>query len=349
MTFAHPAYLALLLLFLGMGVWAARRRQQVVVSDSRQQTRSGIIARVGLVLPLLATLLIIAILIIALANPETEEVVSHVTLETKVGCLSVDASSSMGFGPSSPMEEARILFLRFANQRLENGDYLCISAYGGWEVSSPEKGNARVIMYPTVDALLVHAAVNSVQTDMFGPYTAIGDGIFVSLVSLIEPQAKDVMGERYDRLALEQSVSSMGTEDENITYAQQVAAAVGGQAGKYVVLFTDGESNTGMSPEKALWFARRLGVKVYFVRFGGSESGVEGLIEGVVKTGGAYRRSDDIAGVKMLFDEINAAERAKIIVESEPRRQSRRSGLFQLAAILFGILVVSWKAWGDPL
>ena len=79
-----------------------------------------------------------------------------------------------------------------------DADYVIgITAYSGkgGGVGRRVPGSARILMYPTEDVAQVEAAINSVEATMFGAYTAIGDGIFVSILALIDQEVRVVMGD----------------------------------------------------------------------------------------------------------------------------------------------------------
>ena len=138
-----------------------------------------------------------------------------------------------------------------------------------------------------------------------------------------------------------------------------MAEAIGRQKGKYIVLFSDGKFNTGLDPSRALWFAQRIGLKIHFIYF--DSTGATGLkqeeeqvrkewtIRSVLRTGGTYKESLDVDGVRVLLDEIDAAEPAEILVE-DGRRKNSRKPIFLIGAVLvLGIWFVSWLGWGDSL
>ena len=227
MTFEYVGYLALLPLFFMVWVWAKRPRQWLYQPSLLQVRRSNIISRLVFAAPLTLWLAIACLLIFALANPKTVLQDTFVTLEKKIFVFSYDASTSMGEGPDSAMEKIRVVALDFVRSR--KGDMIGITAYSGKSATVGERnaGNARILMYPTDDLSQVEAAIKSVETTMFGCCTAIGDGIFVSILALIDQDARLVMGERYDRKLLEDNLWSIDTEYEDLSYAEELAQRIG--------------------------------------------------------------------------------------------------------------------------
>jgi hypothetical protein len=274
--------------------------------------------------------------------------------------LAVDASVSMGRGlRGSAMDNIKIMLKDFARSRIAKGDFIGISAYSGQSNSSRGFGYARVVQYPTSDATVVESAINVLQPSIFGHYSAVGDGILVSIFALIEPEARKVLGDNYDRQKLENSIWSIDSADEDSEYAQEVSAAIGRQDGKYIILFSDGKFNTGLDPSRALWFAQRIGMKIHFVYF--ESTGATGLkqeeqkvrkewtIRSVLRTGGTYKESSDVKGVRLLLEEIDLAEKAEIIVEEGRRKNSRKLIFLFVAAIVLAVWTVVWLGWGDSL
>jgi hypothetical protein len=301
-----------------------------------------------------------SLIVAALAGPGTEQITSLVTVRSKEAILCVDASESMGRGErGSTMERIKVMLLDFAERRMDKGDFIGISTYSGPTNSSRGYGYARIIQYPSRDREIVFAAINSVRPAMFGQYSAVGDGIMVSIIALVEPKARQALGERYDRLKLEDAIWSVGTESEDLGYAQEIAEAVGKQRGRYIVLFTDGKFNTGLNPARAIWFTERIGLKVHFIAF--ESSAATGLsieeqrkrkaqtIDAVLRTGGTYKESVDIEGVALFFQEIDRAEKVEIVTEEHKRTESRREIFTFGASAVFGIWMIGWIFWSDPL
>ncbi|OGZ00239.1 MAG: hypothetical protein A2945_04390 [Candidatus Liptonbacteria bacterium RIFCSPLOWO2_01_FULL_52_25] len=361
MIFTYIEYLALLPLFFLVwawarrGLWKRRPRQWLEQPALRQVKRSNIISRLAFAVPLLCWLAISCLLIFALANPKTRSHSTFVVLEKKVFVFSYDASTSMGRGPESAMEKIRVIALDFVRRR--KGDVIGITAYSGKGVGVGRRvpGSARILMYPTEDVAQVEAAINSVEATMFGAYTAIGDGIFVSILALIDQEARVVMGDRYDRKLLEDNLWSIGEDYEDLSYAKEMVQRIGPQTGKYVILFTDGKYNNGLQPYKAMWFAKLLGMKVHFVAF--NSTGATGLnpedqrkhkeeiVQATLETGGMYLESSTVEGIAPLLREVENAEKSRVMLAGEPREENQQYTLFVWAALLFMLWVLFENIW----
>lgn len=353
MQLQQPLYLLLIPVILLAALWASRPRQWLNVPARRQAVPASFVSRLVLRVPLLCWLAVAVLLALSLVNPSTRTVIGHVAVEKKVLVVCMDASTSMGSGPTSTLEKARPMSLDFIRNR--TGDFVGVTAYSGFSNPRRGRGYARVLMYPTDDLGQSVTAMQAVASQMFGTHTALGDGIFVSLLALIEPDARRVMGEGYDRWLLDASVDSLGTDHEDVSYAQRVAGAIGPQKGKFVLLFTDGTINTGMEQLKALWFARRLGIKVHLIAY--NISGPTGLsradevrvkaelIRGVLAAGGIYRESADMDDIARYFREVNRLEGKGFVYVPFERVDSEVRWLYSAAALCFVLWVVAATLW----
>jgi hypothetical protein len=312
-------YVLLMGIFLVLGLWAAGRRQFVLISSESSLKKAGIFSRYVIAVPLCCWVIISWLLITALADPIIYTEKSILEVEGKEAIICVDTSTSMGKEAGdrgkSAMENIKLVLHDFIDRRVAKSDLIGISAFGGRSRTQREPGNARIIQYPSRDPKILYSAVDVLEPTMFGALTAIGDGIFISIIGLIEPQLQQVLKEDYDRNRFENAVWNMGTSRQDPEYLNTIIAAAGPQRGRYIVLFTDGIYNTGLKPPKPLRLAARLGLKVHFIAFESTAAtGVEhyeGLrrqlktVEAVIKTGGIYRESRDIGGIAELFMEID--------------------------------------------
>lgn len=357
------SYAALMGVFLVLGLWAAHRRQYVLISSLMSMHRSGIVSRNIVAVPLFCWVIISWLLLIALADPVISSEKYTLMVKGKEAIICVDTSTSMGkevgSEGKSAMENIKSMLHDFMERRLAKGDIVGVSAFGGRSKLHREFGNARIIQYPTSDNAILYSAVDVLEPTMFGALTAIGDGIFISIVALIEPQLKMALKDNYDRNRLENAVWNIDTKEQDPEYLNTIIAAAGNQRGRYIVLFTDGIYNTGLKPYKALWLATSLGLKVHFIAFESTAAtGVVhyvGLrrqletVEAAIKTGGLYRESRDIEGVAEFFLEIDQAEKIQLTINEEFRGESRKRFFIYCACAVFAFWMTSWLLWSDPL
>ena len=361
MTFQHPVYFVFaVIVIICLGLWSNRNRQYFAVAAKEQVTPANRFKRYIIKLPLVCWFLVSLLFAGALANPYTEYKATTINTLGKKAMLAVDASVSMGMGShGSAMDMIKVMLTDFSRQRIAKGDFVGVSAYSGQSNSSRGFGYARVVQYPTSDATVVESAIRVLEPSIFGHYSAVGDGILVSIFALIEPEARKALGNMYDRQKLENSIWSIDSNKEESQYAQEVAAAIGKQKGKYIILFSDGKFNTGLDPSRALWFAQRIGLKIHFISF--ESTGATGLkqveqiarkewtIRSVLRTGGTYKESSDVNGVRLLLEEVDRAVQAEIIVEEGRRKNSRKLIFLFGAALGLVIWTVVWLGWGDSL
>lgn len=361
MTFQHPEYLLIVIVvFVSLGIWSKRKQQYYAVAAKVQVTPANRFRRYIVKMPFICWFLVSLLFAAALANPYTEYKATTMKTLGKKAMLAVDASVSMGRGSrGSAMDKIKVMLKDFSKSRIAKGDFIGVSAYSGQSNSSRGFGYARVVQYPTSDLSVLESAINVLQPSIFGHYSAVGDGILVSIFALIEPEARLALGDMYDRQKLENSIWSIDSDKEESRYAQEVAAAIGKQKGKYIILFSDGKFNTGLDPARSLWFARRIGLKIHFIFF--ESTGATGLkqeeqtarkewtIRGVLRTGGTYKESSDVDGVRLLLEEIDSVEQAEIIIE-EGRRKNSRKLIFMVGAVFVLIIWLgTWIGWGDSL
>lgn len=349
-TFLFLAALTVLLL-----VWSAasRPRQWLNIPAARQARRASFLSRTIVRIPLTMWFLIAAGAALALTNPKRTTTQSFIEVQRKIFVFCVDVSTSMGQGPGSTMERIKAVYLDFADRRA--GDVMGVSAYSGSRYPPRGKGYARVILQPSDDLTQVKAAITATRYQMFGIYTATGDGIFVSALALIEDDAKRAMGDGYDRTLLEMSVDSMGETTEDLWYAQKVAEAIGPQEGKFILLFTDGKYNTGLHPSKALWFCRRIGLKVHFIAY--ESSAATGLSEAeqiahqmevaqaVMETGGLFLPSNNLDAMAEIMERVHKAEPQRVVLGSAEKTVDLRYPLYIFMAVCMGIWLVTEFGW----
>lgn len=82
---------------------------------------------------------------------------------------------------------------------------------------------------------------------------------------------------------------------------------------KVMILLTDGEHNAGeRSPAEGVALARRWGIKIYTIGFGGSDEGAAMLEGAAASTGGLYQRAEDANSLRAVYEEIDRLEKTDI-------------------------------------
>jgi Ca-activated chloride channel family protein len=155
---------------------------------------------------------------------------------------------------------------------------------------------------------------------------------FLESVRLADPRAGEDGTAIGDALAL--AAARLKTAEE--TAARQAGAEEKPYTirSKIIILLTDGQNNCGRrAPLEAAALAKDWGIKVYAVGIGGGDAvttvrtpfgdykvragAMEGVDDAALKaladaTGGIYRRADDAASLRAVYQEIDKLERSEI-------------------------------------
>lgn len=266
--------------------------------------------------------------------------------ESRIMVVCVDTSTSMGYGPDSAMEKIKRLSKDFALKRHQRKDYVSVTAYSG--IAGTPRGGAAIIMPPTRDWENIEKSIAILRSQLLGSHTAIGEGVWVSLKVLLKDQ---IFTNKFDFEVMRQSLETIGTPEEDVSYLLRVANKLGRQKNKVIVLFTDGYYNTGIDPVKPMWLAKRLGIRVHFVAFHASaatglsqeEAGRRKalLAQSVVLTGGQYYESSKIEEVAYFYNLIDQAEKDQVWIKPEFVTQENYRPYVWLSFVLLVIFIGS--------
>ncbi len=318
MSFIWPTMLILLLLiplFVVLYWRLNRRRQQVAArygSLGLGQDAQGRPLSLRRHLPSLFFLLSLAILIIALARPQT--VVSLPRVEGTV-ILAFDVSGSMAADDLKPtrMEAAKAAAQDFVGRQPPNVQ-IGVVAFSDSGIS---------VQAPTNDRDAILAAINRL-TPQRG--TSLGNGILASL-----------------------NVLAAGSGAATHYYSNLTPAPtptptpvpVGTYTSGVIVLLTDGENNESPDPVAAAHAAAERGVRIYAVGIG-SAAGVNLHINGFTVhtqldepmlqqvsglTGGTYYNAESAQDLRRIYDNLNP----QLVIKPE---QMEVTSIFAGASIL---------------
>jgi len=264
-------------------------------------------------LPKVLCFLAITFAILAFAKPQSSYHEADIAYQGREIILSIDTSFSM---TGAAMEKIRDIAKGFIKKR--SHDMIGITIYGT---------DAVVVVLPTWETQLLEKSLDRIKPHHVGVRTAIGEGIFTSILALIE---RDI-GQVFEIKKLRKSINR---EKGLGRYALEFAKTVEKKStthNKVIVLFTDGIYNVGIDPKRPLRFAKRLGIKVHVVSVPASaETGVEheqeaertaSLKKGVESTGGRLFAADDYEEVGKFYEEINKIEKDKIVVEKITKKK----------------------------
>lgn len=259
-------------------------------------------------------------LVLSLAGPQlpVEEVKTQ-KLALQI-MLTLDLSGSMSYGKKMPVLKRTV---RLFGERMR-GHQLGITIYSS---------SAYLWLPPTNDLSLLNNFLDRVKISLLGHTTAIGEGILTSLYVLIKPLAIKDLSRNLVRDAAQGKISLSTYINSPLPFK-----------GKIVVLFTDGQHNTGISPLPVASLAKQLGIRIYYLKVGG-DKGSPQVIQAVKKTGGKFFHMENMNELEKAFREISTLERGKTIVRKHGKLIPMFH-LFLLGGLIFlvlGFLVLKMK------
>jgi len=321
----HPAWLALGLGLVALGLWLAARRPPDALpwpawpeaaSAGARPDRERWLGRA-------ARAAALAALAVAIAGPVTEHRAPPPAGQGLDLVLVLDASDSMraldaelGGEWRTRFELAREVVARFARERAAEGDRVGLVVFGE---------TAFTLCPLASDGALLEAALSRSEPGMAGGATALGDALALA-VKRVAPEAEGGRGPR---------------------------------AGRVVVLLTDGRSNTGtVPPDVAAGLAAARGVRVHTVGIGATgevamqtpeSAGGRGLrferhdldeatlvaIAGAA--GGRFFAARSSAALAAVYAEIDALERVPRRPPPRVRRAPRPEPWLAIAGALLAV------------
>lgn len=286
MEFTNPYWS--ILGFIGFGLWIINNRgslRSLQISFYSFNDKKNISTRLYSLSWNLLSILAWVLIAVALARPRYPKGLSDQTIFAKDIFLVVDVSRSMAAEDFKPnrLEVARREIKRFIASRPD--DRLGIIMFS-------EK--VFTLLPLTTDLELVLSMADSIQMNILGMGTNIGDALGLAVARLKESEAKS----------------------------------------KIIILLTDGVSNVGnMTPEQASEEASNASIKIYSIGIGAVENGkvlrqgfgygnyqnipggsidFKSLNEISVKTGGKSYLASDPNSLSKVIDEIQSLEKTEI-------------------------------------
>ena len=171
----------------------------------------------------------------------------------------------------------------------------------------------------TTDHRAMRAFLESVDIGMAGQSTAIGDAIAVAAQRMKELEAP----------------------------------------ARVVILLTDGDSRTGMSPREAAKAAAALGIKVYTIGMGSAQGGGmlgglfgrsssldESTLKDIARTTDArYFRADDTQSLRAVYETIDELEKTTAEVQEFVHRDERYHTVLGLGLVLLCLQQLLAQTW----
>lgn len=329
MSFANPWVLLFIPLFSLLLFLFRKERRYVGYSSTANLDEIRGFGRFLMHLPRRFLFIAVIFASVAIARPQTSYQETEFAVQGRETILAIDTSFSM---TGKAMETIKSAVKDFAKKRVN--DLVGIVIYGT---------DAALVVLPTNEYSLIEKSMDRIDASQIGYRTAIGEGIFTSLVALIEKET----GDKFEIKKIRDSINKRQLGE----YALSLVKEIGMQKNKFIVLFTDGIYNVGIAPERPLRLAQRLGIRVHVIAVKPSaETGVEpdqaaeriaSLKKGAESTGGHYFEAESHEDVQRFYDEVNKIEADKIVIETV----SKKKDLFFYPALaglifLFGMIAV---------
>lgn len=285
---------------LWLGLWVAwqpgrRRSARAVLFSSVRRFRDLMPSPRALLrqLVVLSRVVVVALLVTAMARPQTGRKETEIRSEGIDIMLAIDTSGSMQ-ALDLDADRARITDRRNRLEVVKDAVAQFARRRTNDQIGMIVFGAEAFTQCPlTLDQGIVASFLERVHIGMAGDATAIGNAIGIAVKRLQNSRAKS----------------------------------------KVIILLTDGRQNAGaLSPKKAAEIAKTFGIKVYTIGAGTrgeapflvdtlfgpkvqmQEVSIDeqGLQEVAALTGGAYFRAEDRTGLEHIYEQIDALERSAI-------------------------------------
>ncbi len=321
-VFAYKPFLLFLLLVPLLITWYGWKHKEREASIRYPHAsflagnKRGVRARL-IHLPFVLRMIVLILLILALARPQSSSVSRDVSVEGIDIVIALDISGSMlaeDFKPNR-LESAKKTAMDFIDMRA--GDRIGVTIFSGQSFTlSPL----------TTDHTLLKELTSNVITGMVEDGTAIGDGLATAVNRLRESQAISKV-----IILLTDGINNTGVIDP--LTAAEIAAVLG------VRVYTIGVGSSGPVPYP---FQTPMGIQYQQVEIPVDE---ELLQEMASMTGGRYFWADNQTKLEEIYTEIDQMERSKIDVTEYSRNYDEYLPLVLLALLLFGLEILIRNTW----
>jgi len=321
-TFAYQPFLYFLLVIpvlIGYYIWRQRfMHSEMTYSHSFFTAQVKKSLRLYLLhLPFALRILVISLLIIALARPQSTANLQDITVEGIDIVVALDISGSMlaeDFKPNR-MEAAKATALEFIDMR--PGDRIGVTVFSG---------ESFTLVPLTTDHVLLKDLLRTVHTGMVDDGTAIGDGLATAINRLRESDAISKV-----IVLLTDGINNAGVIDP--LTAAEIAQMLN------IRVYTVGVGSKGAVPYP---FQTPFGVQYRDVDIPVDEDLLQEMAD---LTGGRYFWADNRMALEEIYREIDQLERSKIDVLEFARRKDEYLPLVLLALALVAIEYLLRKTW----
>lgn len=321
-TFAYPPFLYLLLVIPLIVTWYVFKHKQRTTDIRYSHTAflTGVkktLRQRLLHLPFVIRMLVLMLLIIALARPQSSSRTHNVDVEGIDIVIAMDVSGSMLAEDFSPnrMESAKVTAREFIEMR--PGDRIGMTVFSGQSFT---------LCPLTTDHVLLKELTEGVGPGMVEDGTAIGDGLATAINRLRESETISKV-----IILLTDGINNAGAIDP-VTAAELAAMY-------QIRVYTIGVGSKGAVPYP---FQTPLGVRYQNVEIPVDEE----LLQNIAQiTGGEYFWADTGNKLEEIYLEIDQMERTKIDVTEYTRMHDEYLVLVLLAMTLLGLEVLLRHTW----
>jgi Ca-activated chloride channel homolog len=322
MSFESPGFLFLLVLIPGLVVWYFYRRRKntadLLVSSTGGFDRSFWNIRLYMIPGLFVLrLLAIALLIVALARPQTSLSRQDISVEGIDLMMALDVSGSMmamDFKPDR-LEASKDLAIEFIDGRPNDRIGLVIFS-----------GETFTQCPLTTDHSVLKNLFRDIHSGMIDDGTAIGDGLATAVNRLRGSKAISKV-----IILLTDGVSNMGALDPRS--AAEIAKLYG------IRIYTVGVGTIGKAPYPV---QTPFGIQTQMVDVNIDEPL---LMEIAKMTDGKYFRATNNASLRAIYQEIDKLEKSKIDVTEFRKKKDEYIPLVLLAFVLLGLEALLRYLW----
>ncbi|MDR2804617.1 MAG: VWA domain-containing protein [Dysgonamonadaceae bacterium] len=298
MTFEHPLYLLFLLLLLPMIGWYLWKQRQAQASlrfsssDGFQEAPKTYKIYLRH-LPFVLRIMAVALIIIALARPQTTNRWNTTTTEGIDIALTLDISTSMLAEDLKPnrIESAKEVAASFINGRQTDNIGLVVFA-----------GESFTQCPLTTDHAVLLNLLHDIRCGMIEDGTAIGHGLATAVTRLKDSPAKSKV-----IILLTDGTNNRG----------EIAPATAGEIAKAynIRVYTIGVGSKGVAPYP---YQTPFGVQYQNVPVEIDETTLTKIAQ---ITGGLYFRATNTAALKEIYQEIDQLEKTKMNVQEYSKKQ----------------------------
>ncbi len=311
-VFAYPKLLWLLLILPPLGYWLFARdkktRPYLHYSDSSYRSVLKRTWRQRLYPTLhVLRLLAVALLVVALARPQSTSKQSSKNIEGVDIVMAMDISGSMLAEDFSPnrLEASKQLAREFVRGR--ESDRIAVVAFSG---------EAYTQCPLTIDHGILENRIRQLKSGVITDGTALGDGLAVSINRIRQSDAKSKV-----IILLTDGVNNAGSIDP--LTASDIAKTYG------IRVYTIGVGTRGLAPYP---YKTPFGIQYQNVQVEIDENLLKQIAD---ETGGMYFRATNKNRLKAVFEEIDKLEKTKIEVLSyEQRAEEFKPFLWAALALL---------------